>query len=117
MTQEEKIEFIAKKAHEVNFAYCRAIGDPAQHWDEAPDALKESVRSGVKMHLDKPDTTPEESHKAWLDFKAKDGWKYGPQKDFDAKTHPCFLPYNELPVRQRAKDYIFKAVVEQLKDL
>lgn len=116
MNEEEKIERIAKAVHEINFGYCEAIGDSAQHWNEAPETVKASVRAGVKMHLDNPHVTPAESHQAWYAFKAKDGWRFGVEKDFDKKTHPCFLPYNELPERQRAKDYIFKNAVEQFKN-
>ena len=36
----------------------------------------------------------------------------GPVKDPEKKEHPCFLPYDELPLSQRIKDYLFTAVVE-----
>jgi hypothetical protein len=43
-----------------------------------------------------------------------DGWKYGPVKDPEKKEHPCFVPYDRLPTEQKAKDYIFGAVVKSL---
>jgi hypothetical protein len=58
-----------------------------------------------------PDTTPEDSHKNWLAHKVKDGWVYGPVKDVEKKEHPCMVPYEELPLEQRVKDYLFRAVV------
>ena len=45
-----------------------------------------------------------------------EGWKYGPVKDAQKKEHPCFLPYAELPPEQKAKDYLFRAVVHALKN-
>lgn len=45
------------------------------------------------------------------------GWKYGPVKDPERKEHPCFVPYDGLPPEQRAKDYLFRAVVHQLSDI
>jgi hypothetical protein len=35
-------------------------------------------------------------------------------KNPDAKEHPCFVPYDELPAEQRTKDYLFQAVVRAL---
>jgi hypothetical protein len=43
------------------------------------------------------------------------GWVYGEVKDAEKKTHPCILPYDELPLQQRTKDYLFKQVVDSLK--
>lgn len=109
------VEQIAKVCHEVNRAYCQAMGDQSQpDWESAPDWQKQSAAAGVRMHLDKPGATPEDSHIAWLEDKRADGWKYGPVKDAEKKEHPCFLPYAELPVEQKAKDYLFRAVVHQL---
>lgn len=32
------------------------------------------------------------------------GWRYGPRKDNDAKTHPCLVPYAQLPPDEQDKD-------------
>ena len=40
-----------------------------------------------------------------------EGWVWGPVKDFDKKTHPCLIPYSELPLEQQRKDAIFQGVV------
>lgn len=71
---------------------------------------------GVKFHVahlaagDEP--SPSASHDSWLAQKRAEGWQYGPAKDAEKKTHPCFLPYDGLPVEQRLKDYIFAAIVK-----
>jgi hypothetical protein len=107
--------FITKTAclaHEVNRAYCLAIGDTSQlPWDNAPPWQKDSAVRGVQFALTHPDATPEDSHVDWLAEKARDGWVYGLVKDAAAKTHPCFVPYAQLPVEQRVKDHLFQAVV------
>ena len=106
-------ETIARIAHEINRAYCQSIGDYSQpKWEDAPDWQKESAISGVKLHIDNPDTTPEQLHESWL--KDKEGWKYGPVKDASKKEHPCFVPYAELPQEQKSKDYLFAQVVRSL---
>ena len=107
---------IARVAHEINRAYCASLGDDSQpSWDNAPDWQKASALAGVDMHLANPDATPENSHESWLAQKTAEGWKYGPVKDAEKKEHPCFLPYSELPPEQKAKDYLFRAVVHELK--
>lgn len=110
------IERIAELCHEVNRAYCIAIGDDSQvPWNDAPDNIKASAVDGVKAHLKEP-LTPEESHQRWCDFKVADGWVYGLVKDVVAKTHPCLVPYSELPSEQRVKDYLFAAVVRTIAE-
>jgi hypothetical protein len=108
--------FIARVCHEVNRAYCNAIGDDSQKaWNEAPEWQKDSVYKGVEFTLNTPDSTPEDNHKSWLAEKEATGWKYGEVKDVEAKTHPCMLPYEQLPKEQRVKDHLFMAVVNALK--
>lgn len=103
---------IARLAHEVNRAYCKACGDNSQMpWEDAPDWQKESCLNGVEFHMKNPKASPEDSHANWLKEKIADGWTYGEEKDAEKKTHPCCVPYDELPVEQKAKDHIFRAIV------
>jgi len=108
---------IAKVCHEVNAAYCRSIGDESQpSWRGAPNWQRDSAVMGVKFHLANPNALPSHSHESWLAQKTAEGWKYGPVKDADKKEHPCYVPYDELPVSQKSKDYIFSEIVKQLKN-
>ena len=110
-----KPEAIAKVCHEVNRAYCQSLGDSSQpEWDEAPAWMKDSALHGVEHHIRHPNTTPEGSHEKWLEEKRATGWKYGSVKDAEKKEHPCFVPYAELKETDKAKDYIFRAVVKAL---
>lgn len=112
---EVDVEAIAGVCHEVNRAYCQALGDESQPgWGEAPDWQRQSAIAGVKFHLANPDAGPEASHEAWLKQKIEDGWKYGPVKNAEAKEHPCMVPFAALPREQQAKDYLFRAVVHAL---
>lgn len=108
-------EQIACVCHEVNRAYCQAIGDNTQlAWPDAADWQRESAIKGVEYAIANPDGPVSAQHDAWLADKAADGWKFGPVKDADKKEHPCCVPYEQLPVEQKAKDYLFKAVVRSL---
>jgi hypothetical protein len=108
---------IAKVAHEINKAFCESIGDNSQpSWENAPDWQKNSAVNGVEFHINNPDAKPSDSHENWLRQKEEEGWKYGPAKNPEAKEHPCFVPYDELPVEQKSKDYLFKQIVHSLKN-
>lgn len=112
---DDAIDRIARVCHEVNRAYCAALGDRSQlPWDEAPEWQKASARKGVEFIIDNPDAGPESSHESWLLQKASEGWGYGPVKDEFKKEHPCYVPYDKLPVEQKAKDYIFGAIVRSM---
>ena len=110
------IEQIASIAHETNRAYCESIGDASQpRWEDAPEWQRSSALKGVQFHLSahaKGETpSPSASHDSWLEEKRAEGWAYGPVKDPAKKEHPCVVPYGELPMEQRLKDYLFGAVV------
>jgi len=47
--------------------------------------------------------------------KVDTGWVYGKLKDGDKKTHPCIVPFDELPEYQKKKDMLFCAIVDALK--
>lgn len=106
---------VAALCHEVNRAYCISIGDHSQvSWKDAPDWQKESAINGVRFHYQN-ETTPQASHENWLKEKVADGWVYGEVKDPEKKTHPCIVPYEELPQAQQTKDYLFKTICDYLK--
>lgn len=108
-------EDIARAAHEINRAYCQALGDESQPaWEDAPEWQRQSALKGVEFHVANPSAGPSHSHDEWLKEKAATGWKWGPVKNPDTKEHPCFVPYGELPVEQKAKDYLFRATVHAL---
>lgn len=110
---DQKIEACARAAHEANRAYCLALGDTSQPaWESAPDWQRSSAMNGVAGVLN--GNTPRQSHEGWLAEKKAMGWKYGPVKDPEKKEHPCFVPYDELPPEQQAKDHVFVATVSAM---
>ena len=108
---EWSVEQVARVCHEVNRAYCRAIDDDSQlEWEDAPDWQRDSTIAGVEAAVLWPN--PRQQHDAWMGYKLREGWRYGAVKDAEAKTHPCLLPWDDLPREQRTKDELFIAVVE-----
>ena len=108
---------IAKVCHEANAALCAAFGDYSQSpWDQAAEWQRASAIAGVTFALKNPSATPEDQHNAWCESKRKDGWVFGDVKDAEKKTHPCLVPYAQLPPFQKAKDYVFNAIVKATAD-
>jgi hypothetical protein len=108
-------EEIARVCHEVNRAYCKALGDNSQpEWNLAPQWMRESALRGVQLHVENPDASAEASHISWMNQKLEEGWKYGPVKDMIKKEHPCMVPFHELNTDQQAKDHIFRQIVHSV---
>ena len=106
------IKAIAKICHEANRAWCIHNGDNSQpHWDNAPSWQTESAINGVKFHLEFPDADDAASHNNWLREKREAGWSWGPVKDPEKKTHPCMVPFQDLPAEQQFKDKLFRSLV------
>ncbi|HEX6624608.1 MAG TPA: RyR domain-containing protein [Pyrinomonadaceae bacterium] len=109
------IEQIARICHDANASLCHSVGDHSQtSWGEAPEWQRESAIKGVQFHLANPDASASATHDIWLKEKAETGWVYGESKDAAAKTHPCIVPFEQLPPEQQAKDHLFRGIVHAL---
>lgn len=105
-------EEIAKICHEANRAWCELNGDTSQpRWEEAPVWQRESAIAGVAFVRANPDAGESAQHESWMKMKVAEGWIYGPEKDVEAKTHPCLVPFEDLPHEQQFKDKLFRSIV------
>lgn len=43
-------------------------------------------------------------HEVWSEARIKQGWIYGEQRNDVLKTHPCLVPYEELPEEEKEYD-------------
>lgn len=55
------------------------------------------------------------NHDHWALQRIAEGWRFGPERNDKAKTHPDLVPYNEL--LDSEKEYDRRTVVETLKAL
>ncbi len=46
----------------------------------------------------------ENAHEVWAAGRISEGWKYGPRRDDELKTHPDLVPYAELPESEKRYD-------------
>ena len=114
--EEQNIYSIAKVCHQANKAWCETIGDCSQKdWKDSEQWQQQSAINGVKFRLENPEAGHDAMHNNWMKEKVENGWVYGEVKDTEAKTHPCIVPFNELPIFQQKKDALFSAIVDALK--
>lgn len=110
------IQFIAIACHEANRAWCLYNDDNSQkHWEDAEEWQRDSAIKGVEFAINNPDAPDSAQHDAWMADKVSQGWVYGEKKDAEAKTHPCIVPFEQLPEFQQKKDKLFRAIVNALK--
>lgn len=108
----DRIVQIARVCHEANKGWCDANADATQvTWDVAPEWQRASCIDGVAFVLANPDAGDSAQHDNWSRMKVADGWVYGEVKDAERKTHPCLVPFDQLPPEQQAKDRLFRAIV------
>lgn len=107
---------IAIVCHEANKAWCSVNADESQKsWNEAEEWQRESAVNGVLFRMDNPNAGHDAQHNSWMEEKIKDGWVFGEVKDPEKKTHPCIVPFEQLPEFQKKKDALFCAIVDALK--
>jgi hypothetical protein len=106
---------IAQICHEANRTLCQIMGDDSQPaWDDAPKWQRDSAMNGVVAIDEGKIQGAGDSHVSWSKEKLADGWTYGEVKDPVAKTHPCLVPFDELPYHQQLKDHLFLAIATAL---
>ena len=70
------------------------IPKPAELDDvKLPDELNELVEHMAKN-----------VHEVWAQNRIREGWSLGPYRNDELKTHPCLVPYEDLPEVEKAYD-------------
>jgi hypothetical protein len=114
VTEDEKIQRVARAAHNTVVTYCKTHGDYSiKEWEDAENWQRESTIAMVRNTLS-GNFSPSQEHERWLHEKRSKGYVYGDVKNDDASkgplTNPNIRPYKELPLVQRMKDTILIAV-------
>lgn len=63
--------------------------------------------SGIKLPAELMELTEEiaeQVHDVWSAGRIAEGWTYGAARNDEKKTHPCLVPYSELPDSEREYD-------------
>lgn len=76
------------------------LGSPLTYVPQPLDTAQVQLPEEVKQLTE---LLAKNTHEGWSAQRIADGWRYGPQRDDVAKTHPCLVPYEELS--ESEKDY------------
>lgn len=109
-----ELEEIARVCHEANRAMQHIQNDPAPSlpWDAESDLVRKAAVNLIRMVC--MGHTNEQIHSEWCDRYREEGWRCGPVKDAALKTHPCLMPYYDLPPLQRHKTEVIRSIVVTL---
>jgi len=108
-------ELKARIHHIAWIAYQIAV---EQDYNEQPNKDQlDSLIDAQRRFNENPNITAEQNHNNWMQFKASQGWKYGPVKDFDKKEHPDMVPFDQLPVVEKRKDIMDNVVRKLINQL
>ena len=52
-------------------------------------------------------------HEVWAETRFRQGWTFGPERNDELRTHPCLIPYEQLP--ESEKEYDRSTSIDTLK--
>ena len=110
-TNERRSWFIYEAARLAAYA-ARAPVIP-EPWELREEPFRKQFREVIERQCG-PDRSRDlrALHDDWVEAYRLMGWKYGPERDRDNKTHPDMVSYDELGQLERDKDAVFVALCE-----
>ncbi len=72
------------------------------NYTPAPVNTDDIELSGELMEL--VEAMAENVHEVWAQSRMEQGWIYGEQRNDELKTHPCLIPYADLPEVEKEYD-------------
>lgn len=115
MSPKISVDNIAWIAHEVECMYCVVIGKRVEAgWEYLDKESIKDIKEGVKFIIENPELTPKVMHKMWVEKMEKEGWKYGPKVDMEAKVHPDLAEYGARPRWMRMRDQLVSVTIRTL---
>lgn len=79
-------------------------------WDIMPPNMRNSMIQAVTEEINNPAPSSVISHERWMHARRSQGWTYGEKYDRVNKTHPNLTDYADLPLVERDKDDMFRAM-------
>jgi len=108
-------EEIARVVHAAMRELQAIQGDrvPAPPWDETTAEMRGVAVAGVRA-VSEDGLSAAGMHAVWMERMTHAGYRWGPDKDAAARTHPCLVDWLSLPLPQRDKDTLAAAIVMAL---
>jgi hypothetical protein len=112
--QRYEVDACGRHAHEGHRTYRELMGDLSHKpWSELGEEEKAPVRLAV-IGIVEGDDDAERSHNRWVQSLTSQGWKQGPKKDWETKTHPNLVPWDELSIETQELNQMFVRSVKSM---
>ncbi len=118
MISQKLVYLLAEACHEATKVISEQIlSEEKKEWKLIDSATKARLINAVQRAIDKKITDPSVAHADWMADMVKQGWVYGEKLDETEKTHPCLVPYDQLPTGQQTKDHIYLSILKPFYSL
>jgi len=108
---ERRAIFVYEAARLENVAANRPINP--EPWSCRDEHFKKNMVQAVARQCGRTRlTSPRKLHDAWVIAYEKMGWKYGPERSVEKKTHPDMVPFNRLGQLEQEKDWVYFMLCE-----
>ena len=92
---ERRAKFVYEAARIENEAANRPINP--EPWEQRDEKFRKNMIKAVARQCGKNRlTSPKKLHDAWVVAYEKMGWKYGKERNVEARTHPDMVAFNKL---------------------
>jgi hypothetical protein len=82
-------------------------------WDQRDVGFRTQMVAAVERDtLPGANRDPKVAHDLWWETYKELGWRYGPLRDPEAKTHPDMVPFEDLGAQEQIKDAVYLALCE-----
>ena len=109
---------IASVCQETLKAYTRAVGlHHESAWSLVIPEDRVFADRLIGTLLDHPAWMPYQIHNEWCDRMEASGWKYGPEKNTEKRTHPLLVEWSELTKQQQCYWFLYRSTVLSLSDV
>lgn len=108
---ERRAEFVYEGAR----LQATAVGAPIvpEAWSERDEKFRAQFLNVIERQMgEMRSDSPEELHGGWVQAYIDMGWRYGPERDPEARTHPDMIPFRALERREQDKDAVFIALCD-----
>lgn len=105
----------AKFVYEAARLQAIAVAAPVvpERWTDRDEAFRAQFLEVIERQMGPMRSgSPAELHGGWVQAYIDMGWRYGPERSIEAKTHPDMVPFEQLEKRERDKDAVFIALCE-----
>lgn len=104
-------ETLAAMIHGVTSRIARPDGTVPKSWEGISQDSRDMAVRAVESIMAGDPLTAEAGHELWMRLKIEAGWTCGPFC-FENRTHPCIMPFDDLPISEKLKDQTWAALTE-----